>query len=48
MTQLADGLTKKLLHGVMMELKQRAAEGDAQAVVAAVRRMYGLDQGNTE
>jgi len=48
LSQLADGLTNKLIHGVLMELKSRASEGQAQDVVETVRRMYGIDQGGSE
>ena len=42
--QIADGITNKLLHGVMMELKRRAGTGEGDQLVNFVREMFDLSE----
>jgi len=43
MSQLADKLVNKMLHGALVELKREASEGKRSASVETIRRIYDLD-----
>jgi glutamyl-tRNA reductase len=43
MSQLADKLVNKMIHGALVELKRQASDGHTQNAVETIRRIYDLD-----